>query len=182
MLQKLLNRLVQGSTRTKYIEPEIRLASNEEIQSFAGLIQQEVGNGHFTGPRSDQELIDYTWQLQASNQAHLQGENVRATTYAILAADEPIGLCVLMATDAAAVVDLNVLVIDPKWRGRGFGRFVIAGFQEQLEISGRRMQVRCMPASEGMISLLHQLGFVEKPSSPGSVRSFLSPDSAQAGA
>ena len=175
MLRKLLNRLATGSSRTKYIEPEIRLASDAEIQSFAVLIQGEVGNGHFTGPRSDQELTDYTWQVQASNQAHLQGENVQATTYSILAAGEPIGLCVLMATDSAAVVDLNVLVIDPKWRGRGFGRFVIAGFQEQLELSGRRLQVRCMPASEGMISLVLQLGFCEKLSAPGSLRTFLSP-------
>ncbi|WP_236693194.1 GNAT family N-acetyltransferase [Pseudomonas syringae group genomosp. 3] len=93
-------------------------------------------------------------------------------TYAIKAQGQAIGLCVLRAIEDPTILDLNVLLISPNWRNRGFGRWVINTFREEMKNSGRRLQVRCMPASISMMSLLVQMGFREIPQSFGSVRYF----------
>lgn len=157
----------------KYVEPEVGHATNEEIEGFSELLQIEAKNGHFTGPKTMTEAVQYVWELQAANEAVSRGRPAMVTTYAIRVQGRAIGLCVLRATENAEVLDLNVALIKQEWRKRGFGRYVIDAFRNELASSGRRLLVRCMPASGGMISLLQQLGFEEVPARSGTARHFL---------
>ncbi|EPG9350456.1 GNAT family N-acetyltransferase [Pseudomonas aeruginosa] len=157
----------------KYVKPEIGHATNEEIEGFSELLQIEAKNGHFTGPKTMTEAAQYVWELQAANEAVSRGRPAMVTTYAIRVQGRAIGLCVLRATENAAVLDLNVALIKQEWRNRGFGRYVIDAFRNELASSGRRLLVRCMPASAGMINLLQQMGFEEVPARSSTARHFL---------
>ncbi|HHX7083916.1 TPA: GNAT family N-acetyltransferase [Pseudomonas aeruginosa] len=157
----------------RYVEPEVGQATSEEIEGFTELLQIEAGNGHFTGPKTMVDAVQYVWELQAANEAVSRGKPAMVTTYAVRVQGQAIGLCVLRATENAAVLDLNVVLIKSKWRKRGFGRYAIDAFRTELASTGRRMLVRCMPASAGMISLLQQMGFEEVPAGSGTARHFL---------
>lgn len=158
----------------KYVEPEVVNATHEEIKGFSELLQKEARNGHFSGPLTLIEAALYIGELQAANEAVSSGRPAMVTTYAIrVPPGQTIGLCVLRATENPAVLELNVLLIKEEWRKRGVGRYVIDAFRSELASSGRRLLVRCKPASVGMISLLIQMGFVEVPAPPGNTRHFL---------
>lgn len=157
----------------RYVEPEVGQATSEEIEGFTELLQIEAGNGHFTGPKTMVDAVQYVWELQASNEAVSRGKPAMVTTYAVRVQGQAIGLCVLRATENEAVLDLNVVLIKSKWRKRGFGRYAIESFRTELASTGRRMLVRCMPASAGMINLLQQMGFEEVPAGSGTGRHFL---------
>jgi len=157
----------------RYVEPEVGLATNEEIEGFIDLLQIEAGNGHFTGPKTMGDAVQYVRELQAANEAVSRGKPAMVTTYAVKVQGQAIGLCVLRATENAAVLDLNVVLIKLEWRKRGFGRYVIDAFRSELASSGRRLLVRCMPASAEMINLLQQMGFEEVPAWSGTARHFL---------
>ncbi|AVB13122.1 GNAT family N-acetyltransferase [Pseudomonas amygdali] len=156
----------------QYVEPEISQASRVEIDDFLELLQCEASRGHFTGLKSNTMVTQYASELQSANDALSSGKPAMVMTYAIKAQGQAIGLCVLRAIEDPTILDLNVLLISPNWRNRGFGRWVINTFREEMKNSGRRLQVRCMPASISMMSLLVPMGFREIPQSFGSVRYF----------
>lgn len=174
MIREQLRKMANHLRGVKYVEPEVTPASNEEIETFSQLLQCEAKIGHFTGPKTRVEAVQYASELQAANDAVYRGVPAMVTTYAVRVRGQAIGICVLRATESTAVLDLNVLLIKPEWRKRGFGRYIIDAFRGELAATGRKLLVRCMPASAGMISLLVQMGFREVPARSGTARHFLS--------
>lgn len=174
MIRKLIRRITQGRGNVRYVEPTVDFANDEEIDIFVQLIRELANRGHFALPLSDEQEASYAKELQGFNQALLAKTQSPLMTMTVSVYEEPIGLYVLKATEDPGILELHVLVILPVWMGRGFGRFVLEHAISQAEQSGKRLMVRCFPASERMISMLQRRGFVEV-DSPGqvTVRTFL---------
>lgn len=164
----------------KQAEPciDLRAGREEDLKAFGGLLQLEAANGHFFGLNTSKEIERYLVELRSQIVTLADEKPVRVSLLAITVDAVPVGFLVLMATPDAKVMDLNVLVIDPQWRGNGLARFAVHELVSQLALGSRRMLVRCLPASKTMMSLIKKLGFKEVPTTDLIVRHFMSPASA----
>ncbi|VVP60640.1 GNAT family N-acetyltransferase [Pseudomonas fluorescens] len=160
---------------------DLRAGREEDLKAFGDLLQVEAANGHFFGLNTSKEIDGYLAELRSQIVALAKEKPVRVSLIAITVDAVPVGYLVLMATSDAKVMDLNVLAIDPQWRGRGLARFAVHELVSQLALGGRRMLVRCLPASKSMMNLLKKLGFKEVPSTDLVVRHFMSPALASEG-
>ncbi|WP_175534829.1 MULTISPECIES: GNAT family N-acetyltransferase [unclassified Pseudomonas] len=161
----------------KQAEPciDLRAGRVEDLKAFGGLLQFEAANAHFFGLSTSKEIEGYLVELQSQIETLAKEKPVRVSLIVITVDVIPVGYLVLMATPDVRVMDLNVLVIDPQWRGRGLARFAVRELVSQLRLGSRRMLVRCLPASKSMMTLLKRLGFKEVPSTDLIVRHFMSP-------
>jgi len=167
----------------KQAEPYIDLRAGRvnDLKALWGLLQFEAENAHFFGLRTSEEIEGYLAELRSQIETLAEEKPVRVSLITITVDAIPVGYLILMATPDANVMDLNVLVIDPQWRGRGLARFTVNELVSQLTQGNRRMLVRCLPASDIMMSLLQQLGFKEVPTTDLIVRHFMSPTLASEG-
>lgn len=170
MTMKLFQRLF------KQAEPciDLRAGRVDDLKALGGLLQFEAENAHFFGLRTSEEIEGYLAELRSQIETLAEEKPVRVSLISITVDAVPVGYLILMATPDASVMDLNVLVIDPQWRGRGLARFAVNELVSQLAQGDRRMLVRCLPASNIMMSLLQQLGFKEVPTTDLIVRHFMS--------
>ncbi|WP_447774490.1 GNAT family N-acetyltransferase [Pseudomonas chlororaphis] len=154
---------------------DLRAGRAEDLKDLGRLLQFEAANAHFFGLSTSKEIEGYLVELRSQIGTLAKEQPVRVSLIAITVDIVPVGYLVLMATPDANVMDLNVLVIDPQWRGRGLARFVVNELVSQLRLGGRRMLVRCLPESKSMMGLLTKLGFKEVPTTDLIVRHFMSP-------
>lgn len=161
----------------KQVQPLIELRSGhiEDLKAFGVLLQVEASNAHFFGLNTAEEIEGYISDLRLQIKSLNQKKFVAVSLVAVTVDKAPVGYLVLMATPDKKVMDLNVLVIDPLWRGRGLARFAVRELMSSLDIKGLRMLVRCLPASRNMMGLLRKLQFKEVPTADLVVRHFLSP-------
>lgn len=154
---------------------DLRPGRVDDLEAFGELLRIEASSAHFFGLSTPKEIDRYMEELRSQIETLAKEMPVRVSLIAITVDEVAVGYVVLMATPDASIMDLNVMVVAPQWRGRGVARFAVNELASQLTVSGRRMLVRCLPSSTEMMRLLTQLGFVEIPTTDLIVRHFMSP-------
>lgn len=160
--------------QTHHLFPNADLSTDKDISTFASLMIAETVAGHFCGLRTYFEVEEYVTVLQAENERYRRFGTAGHVTYSIHYGAAVIGLCIFRGASDPEITELSMLLIEPKWRRRGIGRYVVSTFTSGFEAQGRRLQVCCRSASGQMMRLVKTLGFVEVDGIPGAGRRFLS--------
>lgn len=155
---------------------EFRLATASDLRFIDVLMAYENEHGHFSDVMNDPS-VHAKWMTDVSNSiaTALRGEPAALSVQIFMADGQKVGAIILRSAPNPNEIDLNVLVVSPQYRRKGYARQAVIDLMLTLEQQDKKVLVRCFPASTEMMALLCSLGFAERHGVGVQVRHFLSP-------